>query len=95
MRIYQSNLFARKVKKLHHNQKLILDKAIQKILEDPKIGNAKKGDLKGIFVYKFKIQQQQFLLSYRKKGKNLELVTIGTHENYYRDLKTYLKTYEE
>ncbi|HED37151.1 MAG TPA: type II toxin-antitoxin system RelE/ParE family toxin [Ignavibacteria bacterium] len=92
MKIYQSNLFARKVKRFHHNQKLVLDKIILKIAKDSKIGSEKKGDLKGIFVYKFKINQQQYLLSYRKKGKNLELITIGSHENYYRDLKTYLKS---
>ena len=85
MKIYQSSLFARKVKRFHHNQKLTLDKVILKIAEDSKIGNEKKGDLKGIFVYKFKIKQQQYLLSYRKKGKDLELINICAHENYYRD----------
>lgn len=92
MKIYQSNLFASKIKRLHKNQKLILDKEILKIADNPKIGNEKKGDLEGIFVYKFKIKHQQYLLSYRKKGRDLELITIGSHENYYRDLKTYLKT---
>jgi hypothetical protein len=31
------------------------------------------------------------LLAYRKIGDDLELVMIGPHENYYRDLKQYLK----
>jgi len=90
MRIYQSSLFARKIKKLHHKQKLILDKEISKIANDPKIGTEKRGDLKGVFVHKFKISKQLYLLSYRKKNKDIELITIGSHENYYRDLKSYL-----
>jgi hypothetical protein len=34
----------------------------------------------------------QYLLACRKVGADLELVMIGPHENYYRDLKQYLKT---
>ena len=92
MKIYQSNLFARKVKKLNKNQKLILDTEILEIAKNPKIGDAKKGDLKGVYIYNFKIRQQLYLLSYRKKGVDLELITFGSHENYYRDLKSYLKS---
>jgi len=90
VKIYQSSLFARKVKKFHHKQKLILDKEISKIAKDPKIGIEKRGDLKGIFIHKFKINKQLYLLSYRKKNKDIELITIGSHENYYRDLKSYI-----
>ena len=90
MKIYQSSLFARKIKKLHHKQKLILDKEISKIANDPKIGTEKRGDLKGVLIHKFKINKQLYLLSYRKKNKDIELITIGSHENYYRDLKSYL-----
>lgn len=90
MKIYQSSLFARKVKKFHFKQKLVLDKEILKIAENPKIGTEKRGDLKGVFIHKFKINKQLYLLSYRKLGRNIELITIGSHENYYRDLKSYL-----
>jgi hypothetical protein len=48
--------------------------------------------LRGVFVHKFKIKQSLFLLSYRIFADNLELIMIGHHENYYRDLKSYLKT---
>ena len=68
-----------------------MDNEIRKILETPSIGNEKTGDLKNIFVHKFKIKEKQYLLSYRTKQDTLELITIGSHENYYRDLKTYLK----
>ena len=91
MKIIQSPIFARTVKKFHKNEKNILDSQIYLILENPVIGEEKKGDLKGIFVHKFKIKDKQFLLSYRIRQGTLELITIGAHENYYRDLKRYLK----
>lgn len=37
---------------------------IKKIIENPKIGTEKVGDLQGIFVYKFYVFDQQFLLAY-------------------------------
>ena len=72
-------------------EKQILDQAIRRIAENPSIGEEKKGDLTGVFVHKFKIKATQYLLAYRKVGKDLELVMIGPHESYYRDLKQYLK----
>ncbi|MBU4121621.1 MAG: type II toxin-antitoxin system RelE/ParE family toxin, partial [Proteobacteria bacterium] len=51
----------------------------------------KKGDLRGVFIHKFKLKTTQYLLAYRKVGEDLELLMIGPHENYYRDLKQYLK----
>ncbi|MFW0860123.1 MAG: hypothetical protein AAGB97_08230 [Dehalococcoidia bacterium] len=32
------------------------------------------------------------MLSYQFAGESLELIMIGPHENYYRDLKAYLKS---
>ncbi len=87
MKIIQSPLFARTVKKFHKNEKKILDTEIHNILDNPLIGQEKKGDLKNIFVYKLKIKGKQYLLSYRPSKNLLELITIGSHENYYRDLK--------
>jgi mRNA-degrading endonuclease RelE of RelBE toxin-antitoxin system len=92
MKIIQSPLFARKVKKFHKDQKLKLDETSKKLVEDPTIGEEKKGDLKDIFIYKFKISTTQHLLVYRFTEDALELITIGPHENYYRDLKIYLKS---
>ena len=91
MRVIRSPLFARKVKKFNKEGKKSLDYHIRKILENPKIGEGKKGDLQGVFVYKFKIKTQQYLLAYRIKKNTLELIIIGPHENYYRDLIQYLQ----
>jgi len=68
-----------------------LDEQIRLILENPDIGDEKKGDLSEIYVHKFKIKTIQYLLAYRCNEEQLELLMIGPHQNYYRDLKKYLK----
>ena len=73
-------------------EKEIMDQEIRRIAENPSIGEEKKGDPRGVFVHKFKLKTSQYLLAYRKLGEDLELVMIGPHENYYRDLKQYLKS---
>jgi mRNA interferase RelE/StbE len=91
MKIYQSRSFEKKTKRMHKREKEILDQEIRSIANNPSIGDEKKGDLKGIFVHKFKIKTVEYLLAYRMVGEDLELIMIGPHENYYRDLKHYLK----
>ena len=89
MKILQSSSFKKKVRRLRKQEKKILDTQILKIVKDPAIGQEKKGDLRGIFVLKFKMHATQYLLSYRLIGDNLELIMIGSHENYYRELSSY------
>lgn len=91
MKIIQSRSFERKVKKFSKQEKNELDKQILKIAENPSVGIEKKGDLRGVYIHKFKIRSTQYLLSYRLIRDDLELIMIGSHENYYRDLKNYLK----
>ena len=91
MKIYQSRSFEKKVKKMSMSEKDSLDREIKLIAEDPAIGEEKKGDLRDVFIHKFKLETTQYLLAYRKVGGDLELVMIVPHENYYRDLKQYLK----
>ena len=92
MKVIQSGSFKKRVRRFRKQEKSILDNQIRKILENPTIGREKRGDLKGVFVHKFKIHATQYLLSYRFVGKNLELIMIGPHENYYRDLSSYFKS---
>ncbi len=61
------------------------------MLHNPTIGDEKKGDLKDVFVYKFKPGSTLYLLAYRFSNEILELVMFGPHENYYRDLKSFVK----
>jgi mRNA-degrading endonuclease RelE of RelBE toxin-antitoxin system len=87
--VLQTPSFKKAVKKLHQNQKLVLDKAIKEVIKDPKIGEQKKGDLSFMRVYKFKMVKQSTLLgySYEDGAIILELIALGTHENFYRDVK--------
>ena len=91
MKVYLSSSFGKKIKKFKKKEKLELDNEIRKIIKNPSIGSEKKGDLRGVFVHKLKVMNTLFLLSYRMVGEDIELITIGPHENYYRDLKSYLK----
>ena len=90
-RVTASPLFNRKAKKLKKNEKERLDEEIKGVLEDPEKGEEKKGDLKGILVYKYKFKKEQILLAYEVSDEGIHLLTFGSHENYYRDLKNYLK----
>ena len=85
--IKQMPSFKRVYKKLHTAHKEIVNKAIVDIVNNPSIGEEKKGDLAGVFVYKFKILNQEFLLAYEWDPLSRLLVALGVHENLYRDLK--------
>ena len=88
MRLLITATFAKATKKLHAPQKLELDAALKLIAKDPVIGEAKVGDLLGVYVYKFKLSQQQCLLAYRiLDQESMKLLTFGPHENFYRDSK--------
>jgi mRNA-degrading endonuclease RelE of RelBE toxin-antitoxin system len=91
MRVIQSPSFAKRIKKFKKSQKGQLDQQIRKIIDNPAIGEEKKGDLKGIFVQIFNIDILEYLPAYRFGKDLLELIIIGPQENYYRDLKSYLK----
>lgn len=89
MIIDQTPSFKKTVKKLHANQKADVKKAIQDIVDNPDIGQTKKGDLAGIQVHKFKMVGQLMLLAYTYEDDviTLTLIGLGSHENFYRDLK--------
>ena len=87
--VVQTLTFQRQIKKLHKNQKQDLDKAIYDILKNTDIGEMKKGDLNGVQVYKFFMINQLTLLAYEffEDQLQLHLLMMGSHENFYRDLK--------
>jgi len=87
VQILQSALFKRAYKRLHPNQKADVDDAIAEIVADPTLGEAKKGDLTGVFVYKFKCNGQLALLAYEYDPSSRLLLLVGSHENFYRSLK--------
>ena len=79
--------FKRTYKKLYPPEKAKVNDAIRAIIKDPKIGQEKKGDLAGVFIHKFKIHSKQMLLAYEWEPRQRLLLTLGAHENFYRDLK--------
>jgi mRNA-degrading endonuclease YafQ of YafQ-DinJ toxin-antitoxin module len=89
MKILQTKIFEKTAKKLHQNAKRDLDTAIRMVVDNPLCGEMKKGDLAGIRVYKFKMVNQLTLLAYRYDDDAvvLTLLVLGSHENFYRDLK--------
>lgn len=88
MKILVTPTFLKTIKRLHPNQKKIIDKAVLAISGNPKIGIAKVGDLEGIAIHKFRMNDQNWLLAYRVISNNsVKLLLVGPHENFYRDLK--------
>lgn len=89
LRVLQTSSFSKTVKKLKPNQKQDLDAAIRVLIEDPALGEQKKGDLSFLRVYKFKMNKQLTLLGYSidDGALILELIALGSHENFYRDIK--------
>lgn len=87
MQVIEVTNFKKAAKKLHKNQKLELDKAIKILMYTPSLGETKRGDLYGVKVYKFKMVNQEMLLAYRYEQNILILLALGSHENFYRDMK--------
>ena len=69
-----------------------MDEAVREIAANLMIGEEKKGDLAVVFVHKFKINKQLVLLAYRPEPDKVNpeevvLLSIGSHENFYTNLK--------
>lgn len=88
-KVEQTRRFARTYKKLHDNIVEDVDDAVFAVVDNPDIGEKKKGDLSDLWVHKFRSQGQLWLLGYtRDDGVQLiYLEAVGSHENFYRDFK--------
>lgn len=91
--------FATFVKKANKPLQLAIEDAVLHIQKSPTSGEMKIGDLKDVYVYKFRFNKQEYLIAY-KFGQSEDLVTliwidfyqVGSHENFYEELKRYLRT---
>lgn len=87
--------FTQFVKKQHKPLQAVIEDEVLKVCENPQAGEAKVGDLAGIRVYKFTHKKQEYLIAYAVQENThppgIEFYQIGSHENFYDDLKTYLK----
>ena len=89
--------FAQFVKKQSKPFQAAIEDEVLLISENPELGESKTGDLAGIRVYKFKFNRQEYLIAYSHHAETVELLLIdfykiGTHENFYTELKKYLNT---
>lgn len=87
--IFQTRRFSRQYKKLHDKTAIDVDAAVERIQQNPDVGENKKGDLVKLRVFKFHSDGQLYLLGYTlDEGVRLiYLESVGAHENFYRDLK--------
>ena len=90
--------FAQFVKKARKPLQLAIEDEVTLVGADPEIGEAKVADLSGIRVHKFRFGRQEYLIAYRltKKDTPLEYLfvdfyQVGVHENFYSELKQYLR----
>jgi len=81
--------FDKVYKRLPEKEQSIVDDVIEGIIENPEIGEQKKGDLSYLRVYKFDMTGRQTLLGYHFKEQELQLfmMQLGPHENFYKDVK--------
>ena len=72
--------------KIEYDESIIL---AEDIIENPQIGEQKKGDLSYLHVHKFDLSGRQTLLGYHFKEQELQLfmMQLGSHENFYQDVK--------
>ena len=87
VKVRQMPAFKKAYKRLHKGKKAEVDLAIREIIANPEIGEQKRGDLTGVYVHKFKVNKQETLLAYEWDAKLRLLLLLGSHENFYRDLK--------
>ena len=90
--VVQAPRFGRSKKRLPAAAQLQIDEAVKGVLADPLSGEPKIGALKGVKVIKFNVGPQQLLLAYQFDTKRnlVEVLDVGPHENFYRELQKYL-----
>jgi len=93
LRIYpKPEKFLKKLKEKPLKEKFY--DAINKICENPYIGEAKTGDLQGIFckdIYHAGINYELAYAIVEEDGELIVIILAGVRENFYDDLKRYLK----
>lgn len=86
---------AKFLKKINDKKlKALYMEAIDRIREDHTIGEAKVGDLSGIYGYDIFYNKTNYELAYRVEyveDKIIVVIMAGTRENFYEQLKRYIK----
>ena len=83
------------LKKLKDKQlKKLYQEAIDDICQDYTIGQAKSGDLSGVYGYDIYYNKTNYELAYTVEYVDDQVIVIimaGTRENFYDELKRYMK----
>ena len=86
---------AKFLKKLKDKKlKILYQEAIDRIREDHTVGELKNGDLSGIYGYDIFYNKTNYELAYRVEyieDKIIVVIMAGTRENFYDELKRYMK----
>ncbi len=90
--ILQAPRFSKAKKKLPATAQLATDDAVRGVIADPLSGEQKAGALRNVRIVKFKVGNQQLLLAYQFEARRnvIEVLDVGPHENFYRELQKYL-----
>ncbi len=75
--VFETPTFKRVFKKLSESGKILVEDEIDRIIDDPVIGEQKKGDLSHLWVHKFKMNEQIVLLGYSWKEDELQLYLLN------------------
>ena len=74
--------------------KLLYQEAVRKIRADYTIGEAKTGDLSGVYGYDIYYNKTNYELAYTVEYQEDEIIVVimaGTRENFYNQLKQYMR----
>ena len=85
---YIKKLKSKKLKKLYQE-------AVDRIREDYAVGEAKTGDLSGVYGYEIYDGKNNYELAYTVEylgNKVVVIILAGTRENFYDQLKQYIKS---
>jgi hypothetical protein len=98
MEVNYKRPFAQYVKKAHKPLQLVIEDEVAVVCDTPEVGELKVGDLAGIRVHKFRFGRQEYLIAYRAPDGDapveflvIDFYQVGTHENFYAELKQYLR----
>lgn len=85
---------AKFIKKLKDKKlKMLYQEAIDKIRDDHTVGEAKTGDLSGVYGYDIFYDKTNYELAYSveyQEEKVIVVIMAGTRENFYDQLKQYM-----
>lgn len=85
---------AKFIKKLKDKKlKMLYQEAIDKIRDDHTVGEAKTGDLSGVYGYDIFYNKTNYELAYSveyQEEKVIVVIMAGTRENFYDQLKQYM-----